>query len=171
MRPPAVAGVGGVIDLAALLGFVLACLAAATTAAVFRPGRWYEALEKPAWRPPNWLFAPAWLALYAMIAVSGWLVWLAAGFGGATAALSIYALQLFLNAAWSPIFFGLRRPGLAFIEMACLWAAILATIAAFHPISETAAYLLIPYAGWVAFAMTLNFSIWRLNPQASAAPT
>lgn len=156
-------------DLVALLGFALACLATATTAAVFRPGRWYEALAKPAWRPPNWLFGPAWLVLYAMIAVSGWLVWMAAGFEGATTALTIYALQLVLNAAWSPIFFGLRRPGLALLEMACLWVAILATIAAFHPISAIAAYLLIPYACWVAFAMALNFSIWRRNPPAATA--
>lgn len=157
------------MDFVVLLGFFLACLATATSAAVFRPGRWYEALAKPPWRPPNWLFGPAWLLLYTMIAASGWLVWMVAGFEDATMALTIYALQLILNAAWSPIFFGLRRLDLALVEMACLWVAILATIAAFYPISNVAAYLLIPYACWVAFAMTLNFSIWRLNPRAATA--
>lgn len=146
-----------------LLGFILACVAAASTGAIFRPGDWYESLAKPKWRPPNWLFGPVWMVLYAMIAVSGWFVWEKAGIAGATPALLLYAVQLVLNALWSMIFFGLRRIGLALAEMGVLWIAIAATIIAFYPIDETAAWLLIPYIVWVSIAFTLNLSIWRMN--------
>lgn len=146
-----------------LMGFIAVCVAAALSGAVFRPGTWYESLAKPSWRPPNWLFGPAWTILYAMIAVSGWLVWERAGPSAGAFALSIYAVQLVLNAAWSGLFFGLRRMDLAFAELILLWAAILATIIAFFPIHAAAAWLLIPYLAWVTFAGALNFSVWRLN--------
>lgn len=147
----------------ALLVFMLACTAAATPGLVFRPGSWYRDLAKPSWRPPDWLFGPVWLLLYLSIAVSGWLVWQRAGIDGAALALTVYALQLVLNGLWSAVFFGLRRPGLAFLEILCLWLSILATIIAFHPVDKTAAYLLVPYALWVTFAAVLNFRVWRLN--------
>lgn len=146
-----------------LIGFVSACFLAATTGAVFRPGDWYERLAKPSWRPPNWLFAPVWTILYLTIAVSGWLVWRKSGFAGAALPLAIYLVQLVLNAAWTPIFFGLRRPDLAFIEIVMLWLSIVATIAAFHPVNAAAAWLLVPYLAWVTFAAALNFAVWRLN--------
>jgi benzodiazapine receptor len=152
---------GGLISL---LAFILACAAAAAPGLVLRPGRWYEDLVKPSWRPPNWLFGPVWLVLYLMIAVSGWQVWRKAGFDGAAGALAVYAVQLVFNGLWSAIFFGLHRPGLALIEIVCLWLSILATVVAFHPVDEWAAYMLVPYALWVAFAVVLNFRIWRLNP-------
>jgi benzodiazapine receptor len=88
-----------------LVGFVGACSLAARMGAAFRPGDWYERLAKPSWRPPNWLFPPAWAVLYLTIAVSGWLVWRKVGFAGAVLPLAIYLVQLVLNAAWSPIFF------------------------------------------------------------------
>ena len=146
-----------------LIGFVGACLLAATTGAAFPPGDWYERLAKPSWQPPNWLFPPAWAVLYLTIAVSGWLVWRKVGFAGAVLPLAIYLVQLVLNAAWSPIFFGLRRPDLAFIEVIMLWMSIVATIAAFHCVNATAAWLLLPYLAWVTFAAALNFAVWRLN--------
>lgn len=146
-----------------LLGFIAVCVAAASTGAIFRPGDWYENLAKPKWRPPNWLFGPVWMVLYAMIAVSGWFVWEKAGFAGATLALLLFAVQLALNALWSMIFFGMRRIGLAAAEMGLLWIAIAATIVAFYPIDETAAWLLVPYIVWVSLAFTLNLSIWRMN--------
>lgn len=148
----------------ALLVFVLACAAAATPGLVFRPGDWYRRLAKPAWRPPDWLFGPVWLVLYISIAVAGWLVWRQAGADGVTLALSVYAVQLVLNGLWSAVFFGLRRPDLAFVEIVCLWLSILATIAVFRRVDPTAAYLLVPYALWVSFAVALNFRVWRLNP-------
>jgi benzodiazapine receptor len=146
-----------------LIGFVGACFVAASMGAIFPPGSWYERLAKPSWRPPNWLFAPVWTILYLTIAVSGWLVWRRAGFAGAAFPLAIFALQLVLNAAWTPIFFGLHRPGAAFVEIAVLWASITATIVLFFPIDAFSAWLLVPYLAWVSFAAALNFAIWRLN--------
>lgn len=136
---------------------------AAATGAIFRPGEWYKQLDKPRWRPPDWIFAPVWSALYVTIALSGWLVWREAGISGALLPLGVYALQLLLNAAWTPIFFGLHRPGLALVEIVLLWASILATIVLFYPISSAASWLLIPYLAWVSFASGLNFSIWMRN--------
>ena len=106
-------------EMLVLMGFVVACFLAAATGAAFRPGDWYERLAKPPWRPPNWLFGPAWAILYLTIAVSGWLVWRTAGLAGAVLPLAIYLMQLVLNAAWTPIFFGLHRPDLAFVENRC----------------------------------------------------
>lgn len=146
-----------------LIGFIAACTLAALTGALFRPGEWYERLAKPAWRPPNWLFAPVWSLLYLMIAVSGWLVWRKAGFSGAAGPLAVFALQLGLNAAWTPVFFGLHRIDLGFATICLLWLAIAATFVAFYPVSATAALLLLPYLAWVTFAAALNFAIWRVN--------
>ena len=98
-----------------------------------------------------------------MIALSGWLVWSEAGIAGAALPLAVYTLQLLLNAAWTPIFFGLHRPGLALLEILILWLAIVATIVLFHPVSPVAAWLLVPYLAWVSFASALNFSIWLRN--------
>lgn len=158
------------IDLVALGAFLLTCFAASLTGALFRPGDWYESLDRPAWRPPNWLFAPAWAVLYVMIAVAAWLVWRAAGFGGGGTALAVWAGSLLLNAAWSAVFFGLRRPDLAFAELVALWLSIAATIYVFAPIDATAAWLLVPYLCWVTFAGALNLSIARRNPS-RPAPT
>jgi translocator protein len=118
-------------SLLPLLGFIAACFVAALGGAVFRPAEWYEHLAKPSWRPPNRLFAPVWTVLYFTIAVSGWLVWRKMGFAGAVLPLSVYAVQLVLNAAWSPIFFGLRRPDLGFLDIVLIWLSIVTTISAF----------------------------------------
>jgi translocator protein len=154
-------------SLLALLGFIAACLAVALTGSLFRPGDWYERLVKPPWRPPNRLFAPVWSVLYFMIAISGWLVWQESGFSGATLALTVYGIQLVLNAAWTPIFFGLRRPGLGFLHIVLVWLSIVATMWLFYPIYVLAALLLLPYLLWVSFAAALNFAIWRLNSLAA----
>ncbi len=150
-------------SLLMLTAFVAASFAAAATGAIFRPVEWYRRLNKPQWRPPDWLFAPVWTILYVSMAVSGWLVWREAGIAGALAPFGVYALQLLLNAAWTPIFFGLKRPDLALAEIIFLWAAIVATIVLFYPVSATAAWLLLPYLAWVSFASALNFSIWLRN--------
>jgi len=149
-----------------LLAFIAACFLAAGTGALFRPGEWYAQLAKPSWRPPNRLFAPVWTVLYFTIAISGWLVWSKVGFAGATLPFAIYALQLFLNAIWTPIFFGLHRPDFGFFDIALLWLSIVATILLFYPIYAAAAWLLLPYLLWVTFAAVLNFAIWRLNRSA-----
>ncbi len=151
------------LSIAMLIGFVAACFLAAATGVLFKPGDWYERLRKPSWRPPNRLFAPVWTVLYVMIALSGWLVWQTAGFGGAAVALALYALQLFLNAAWTPVFFGLHRPDLGFVVIVALWLCIAATIVAFASVNGAAALLMTPYLAWVSFASLLNFAVWRLN--------
>ncbi len=149
----------------ALLGFAAACFAVASTGAIFRPGEWYKSIAKPSWTPPDWLFGPAWTVLYVMIAISGWLVWREAGLAGAALAFILYALQLVLNGLWSAVFFGMKRIGLALVDVALLWLSILATIVAFYPHSPLAAWLLVPYLAWVSFASALNFAIWRMNAE------
>jgi len=150
--------------LLALGGFLLACFAAASTSAAFKPGPWYETLSKPFWTPPDWLFPVAWTVLYLMIAAAGWLVWRASGTSDGTLPLAVFAGQLLLNALWAPVFFGTRRIGLGFLVMILLWAAILVTIVLFLEISTVAGLLLVPYLLWVSFAAFLNLGIWVLNP-------
>ena len=157
-------------DILGLLGFIAANFIVALSGALFRPGQWYEGLAKPVWRPPNWLFGPAWAILYITIAVAGWMIWRKVGFAGAGFALAIYGLQLVLNACWSAIFFGLRRMDLAFGEILFLWLSILATILVFYPIDANAALLLVPYLCWVTFASVLNFTIWRMNVAPAGQP-
>lgn len=150
-----------------LAGFFLACFVAASSGAIFKPGDWYEALRKPSWRPPNWLFPVAWSILYCMIAVAGWRVWLAAGFAGGALPLAIYGVQLVLNGIWSGLFFGLRRMDLALAELGLLWLSILGCLITFWPVDETAALLMLPYFAWVSFAGFLNWTMLRLNPRAA----
>jgi translocator protein len=147
-------------DWLPLLGFFAACFATALSGAIFTPGAWYEGLKKPWWRPPNWLFGPAWGLLFIMIALSGWFVWREAGFGWP---IAIYGVQLVLNFLWSAFFFGARRPDWALYDLMALWLSILACIVVFAPISATAAWLMAPYLAWVSFAGWLNFTMLRLN--------
>ena len=128
------------------------------------PGEWYAALQKPSWNPPGWIFGPVWSALYAMMAVAAWLVWRRGGFATQRRPLALFLGQLTLNAAWTPLFFGLHRPGIAFAEIILLWLAIAATLVVFRPVNRVAAWLLAPYLAWVGFAAVLNFTLWRLNP-------
>ncbi|MDR3547776.1 MAG: tryptophan-rich sensory protein [Candidatus Pacebacteria bacterium] len=125
---------------------------------------WYAGLVRPALAPPNWLFAPVWTTLFALMGIAAFLVW-RRGLGQRTvrAALILFIVQFVLNVLWSFIFFGLRSPGGALIEIVVLWFAILATIVAFYRVSKSAAYLLIPYILWVSFAAYLTFAIWALN--------
>jgi tryptophan-rich sensory protein len=144
-----------------LLLFVLTAFAAAAFGALFPPGDWYLHLVKPAWTPPDWLFGPVWTVLYLLIGVSGWLLWRARS--ESKAALVLWGVQLALNALWSWIFFGLRAPGAALVEILVLLLAIAATVAAAFRSRPLAAWLLVPYLSWVAFAAALNAAIWYLN--------
>jgi len=144
-------------------GWLLLCFAAAAFGSLFMPGEWYAQLKKPEWNPPNWLFGPVWSALYTMMAIAAWLIWRRGGFAAQRVPLGLFLLQLLLNAAWSPLFFGLRRPGLAFAEIVLLWLAILGTLIAFWKEHRVAALLLLPYLAWVTFAAVLNFTLWQLN--------
>jgi tryptophan-rich sensory protein len=147
----------------ALTGFLLVCAGVAWFGARFRPGEWYGRLAKPSWTPPNRLFAPVWIVLYATMAVAAWMVWRDAGMPAAAVPLGLFAAQLALNGIWSWLFFGLRRPDLALADVVALWFAIAVTIVAFHAISTAAGIMLLPYLLWVSFALLLNVSIWRLN--------
>jgi translocator protein len=146
-----------------LAGWLVICFAAASLGALFMPGEWYAALRKPSWNPPAWIFGPVWSALYAMMGVAAWLVWKQGGFTTQRRPLSLFFLQLALNAAWTPLFFGLHWLGAALGEITCLWLAIAATLAAFRRVSRPASWLLAPYLAWVSFAALLNFTLWRLN--------
>ncbi len=147
----------------ALVSWLALSFGAAAMGGLFMPGEWYASLKKPAWNPPGWVFGPVWTALYTMMAVSAWLVWRRGGWAAQRRPLMLFLLQLVLNAAWTPLFFGLHWPGLAFAGIVLLWLAIAATLVAFRPASRTAAWLLAPYLAWVGFAAVLNFTLWRLN--------
>ncbi|NLG18193.1 MAG: tryptophan-rich sensory protein [Fibrobacter sp.] len=123
---------------------------------------WYSQLNKPSFSPPSWIFGPAWTVLYALMGIAAFLV-SEKRVAGRRRALILFAVQLFLNFLWTILFFGLRSPLAAFMEIVLLLTAIILTFAAFWPISRKAALLLIPYIFWVSFASVLNFTIWKLN--------
>lgn len=148
--------------LTGLLVIAAATFAVAALAAQFRPGEWYVQLHKPAWTPPDAVFAPVWTLLYAMMALAAWRVWCTTGWKHA--ALALYGLQLALNGAWSWLFFGQHRLGWAALEIVLLWLLIVATLVTFWRVRRSAGWLLVPYAAWVGFAVALNAAVWRLNP-------
>ncbi|MEO1471213.1 MAG: TspO/MBR family protein [Pseudomonadota bacterium] len=151
----------------ALTVFVIASFAAAASGGLFPPGEWYERLNHPSWRPPNWVFPLVWTPLYCMIAASAFLVWRQVGWSAGAAAFAVFFIHLGFNFAWSWVFFGLRRMDWALIELGMLWLSIVATMAMFFPLSATAGWLLAPYLVWVSFAGYLNFTMVRLNPVAA----
>jgi benzodiazapine receptor len=143
--------------------FSIAAVGSVWTATSVRT--WYVRLRKPFFNPPSWVFGPVWSVLYLSMAVSAWLVWRNAGWEEPRVAFTIFFVQLGLNLAWSGLFFGLHNPGLAFIDILALLAAIVATAIAFRSFSEVAFWLMVPYAIWVCFASLLNFEIWQLNAE------
>jgi translocator protein len=147
----------------ALVGWLALSFAAAAVGGFFMPGEWYASLNKPSWNPPSWIFAPVWTVLYIMMAVSAWLVWKRGGFVGRRVALAWYLGQLLFNALWSPLFFGLRHPALAFLDIGVLWLALLVTVVLFWKARPLAGALLVPYLAWVTFASALNLVLWQLN--------
>jgi tryptophan-rich sensory protein len=124
------------------------------------PGQWYAALVKPAFNPPNWLFAPVWTILYVLIAIVGWRIWRKDAGGWP---MRLWWASLVLNFAWSPAFFTAHKVGAALVIILLLLAAILAYIARAWRQDRVAAWLFVPYAAWVAFAVALNASILALN--------
>lgn len=127
-------------------------------------GSWYQAISKPSWNPPGWIFGPVWTTLYVMMGIALYLVWKAETPAGAKKkAMILFAIQLFLNFLWSFIFFNQQEIGWALAEIILLWIFILFTIFAFGRINKTAAWLLVPYISWVSFAGILTYSIWKLN--------
>jgi benzodiazapine receptor len=147
----------------AFVGSLAVVFAAASVGSQYLPGEWYASLRRPALTPPNWIFGPVWTALYLMMGIAAGLVIRQAGWRRCLPAIGLFLMQLALNAAWSYLFFGLKQPGAALVDIGLLWLAIGATIFAFARWSKLAAALLVPYWLWVSFASYLNFEFWRLN--------
>jgi len=149
-----------------LIASLIICQLAGFVGSVFTtpaiPG-WYAALEKPTFNPPNWIFSPVWIFLYLLLGITLYILWQNLPKTEARIALAFFAIQLVLNILWSVIFFGLKSPMLAFLEIIILWAFILLTMITSSKVSRTSVYLLLPYMLWVNFAAILNFFLWRLN--------
>lgn len=145
-----------------LLPFLAAVAAVAVLGglAASSSGETYRALDLPPFAPPSWLFGPVWTVLYVMVAVAGWRAWRS---GAGSIALALWGVQLALNLAWTPLFFAADRYGWALVDIVALLVAVAATIAAFRRTSAAAAWLMVPYAAWVAFATALNLAIVVLN--------
>lgn len=133
-------------------------------------GDWYRNLRKPSWQPPNWAFGPAWTLILGLAAWAAVRAWYAADTPAEQRDVVIlFAVNGLCHLAWSPLFFRLRRPDLALIEVVFLWASIAALVIGLWPIERGAALLITPYLAWVSFAAFLNWTIVRLNPRARAA--
>jgi benzodiazapine receptor len=140
--------------------FIILVFIAAASGAVFKPGDWYRSLDKPAWTPPDGAFPIVWTVLYVLIAWAGVLVWRA----GEPLPLVLWGAQWVLNAAWSWLFFGLRRMNWGLIDVCLLWLTIAGFIVAAWPASPLASLLFLPYLAWVSAAAALNRAVLRLNP-------
>lgn len=151
--------------LAAFLSISYAVAAVGSIATISQVDGWYSDAEKVFWNPPNWLFGPAWTVLYALMSIAAWLVWRERKSTDVRPALTLYVIQLVLNAVWTPVFFGLfptigvSALWVAVVIIVALDVAVLVTMIAFWRVSRAAALVLIPYWAWVLFATTLNVGI------------
>jgi tryptophan-rich sensory protein len=145
-----------------LLFFLLVVVLVSWWGSRFLPGEWYAGLVKPSWNPPSWVFGPVWSLLYVMMAVAAWQVW-NSDHERRLPAVTLWLVQLLFNGAWSWLFFGLNRPGIAMFELAFLLALVVATTILFRIIRPSAALLMVPYVLWLAFALALNVALWNLN--------
>ncbi|MCX5494571.1 tryptophan-rich sensory protein [Kaistia dalseonensis] len=156
----------GLPSIAILAICLVVCFAAAGIGSLLTtpniPG-WYENLVKPPFNPPNWIFAPVWTALFALMAIAMWRVWIRATGSTRRKATIAFAIQLALNIGWSAAFFAAHAPGLAIFVIIALLVAIAATIRLFYPVDRPASWMLAPYFAWVSFATLLNVSIFALN--------
>ncbi|MBL9205449.1 MAG: tryptophan-rich sensory protein [Opitutaceae bacterium] len=150
----------------ALVGFILLSAVVSAIGGGVTAGSvktWFPTLIKPSWNPPSQLFAPVWTLLYGLMAVAAWRVWCRRDRPGAKSVLWVYGVQLALNATWSVLFFGLRNPGLALIEIILFLGVLLWLQTALWRLDRVAGMLWIPYVLWVSFATALNAAIWHLN--------
>lgn len=148
----------------ALVGFVGLCLlvaAADGSLVAGTPHRWYLSLERPAGTPPNWVFVPVWAGLYTLVGVAGWLAWRRTT---ATRPLRLWGWQLAANACWTPAFFALHSPPLAFAVSLVLLVLIVLTMQVFLRMRPLAAWLMAPYLVWTGYATYLTAGFWWLNP-------
>jgi tryptophan-rich sensory protein len=154
-------------QIVGLIGWFIVSFIAALIggAASILAGLFYIQLVRPDWAPPPSIFGPVWTVLYALMGIAAWQVWSVGGFRSAKYALSLFLVQLALNALWSWLFFGWHRGALAFVDVLLLCALIVATLVFFWRIRPFAGVLLVPYLLWVSFASALNYYVWQLNPQ------
>ena len=153
-------------NLVSLFAFIIICLiisgiGGAITASSVET--WYQALEKPIFNPPDWVFAPVWTLLYIIMGIAAWRVWRLRSFEATGKALGVFALQLGFNLAWSFLFFGLQRIDLALVEIVILLVAIIVNAIMFWRIDRLAGLMLMPYIAWVTYATVLNATLWLLN--------
>ena len=154
-----------------LVVWVLICFGAAGLGSIGSTNspEFYRQLNRPEWAPPAWLFGPVWSALYLLMAVAAWLVWRVVPASPEESrarqrGLVMYVAQLALNALWTWLFFAWRQGAAAFAEIVVLWVAIVVTIWCFGRVRPLAAWLLVPYLGWVSFATALTWAMWHRNP-------
>jgi tryptophan-rich sensory protein len=154
-------------QLVGLVGWILASFVAAAigSAASIQAGPFYTQLVRPEWAPPSSVFGPVWTVLYLLMGIAAWLAWRVAGFRAARTALTLFLVQLVVNALWSWLFFAWHRGAGAFADIVLLWLLIVATVIGFWRVRALAGVLLLPYLAWVSFASALNFAVWQLNPQ------
>lgn len=153
-------------DVVALAGFLLLCFAVAGVGGAVTAesvATWYPTLNKPAFTPPDGVFAPVWTVLYAAMAVAAWRIWRSPATAGRRTALTLFAIQLVLNGLWSILFFGAHRVGVALADIVLLWLTLVVTTVAFWRIDRVAGGLFLPYLLWVGYAAALNGAIWLLN--------
>lgn len=149
------------MDWSLFATYLVACVAAAMTGALFPTGPWYEALKKPSWTPPNWMFPVAWMTLYVLMSLAAAR---AATVEGASFGLALWSVQIAFNTLWTPVFFGLKRMRLSLVPMAGLWLSVTATCVVFFTLDFWAGLLFLPYVAWVTVAGALNLALVRLNP-------
>jgi tryptophan-rich sensory protein len=146
-------------------GPILAAGALGNAATLPNIASWYDGLAKPPLTPPNWVFGPAWTTLYILMGVAFYrILRLDPATPGRSRAIALFAVQLVFNASWSFAYFGAHSPPLGLAVILPMEALILATIYAFSRLDRIAAFCLVPYALWVAFATYLNGGTWILNP-------
>jgi tryptophan-rich sensory protein len=148
------------LGFSALAGVIVAVAGGVLTVI----GPWYENLRKPSWKPPDWAFGPIWSTIIILAVISAALAWDAADSASAkTAVLTVLVVNAILNIAWSGIFFKLRRPDWALVEVLMLWLSIVALILVLGSHSTTAGLLMVPYLVWVSIAAFLNYRIVQMN--------
>ena len=140
------------------------------SARLTKVGPWYRSLRKPWWNPPEWLFGPAWAVILALAAWGGVEAWTSAPPEAHGTIATLFAVNIFFFLLWTPLFFNLRRPDWALFEVPFLWLSVLGLIIGVAPYSSTAAWLLVPYLLWVAFAAYLNLTVVRLNAPFEKVP-
>ena len=150
-----------------LIGWLLVSFAASAIGAVasIKAQSFYGELTQPSWAPPGSVFGPVWTTLYTLMGIAAWLVWREGGFQKNKTALTLFLVQLVVNALWSWFFFAWHLGAYALIDLIVLWLLIVATLLAFWRVKALAGALLVPYLLWVSFAGFLNYAVWQLNPQ------